>query len=133
MRYIVHRRFKDKAICGNVNLPAMTVCECDGEMITYNGANLCFIKSENAHQFFALDEDGMGMLRGQLTQAIQKQLAKRDKQYQERWDKVWADSLCRQYRRKDYEDYWLWSHDFFCTGIDSLRYIANLVGVKEGV
>lgn len=27
MKYVVHRRFKDKAICGEVNLPAMTMCE----------------------------------------------------------------------------------------------------------
>ena len=27
MQYIVHRRLKDTAICGGVNIPATTICE----------------------------------------------------------------------------------------------------------
>ncbi len=131
MKYVVHRRFKDNAICGSINLPAMTECECEDGLITYNNTAICYATSENAHQFFAVNEDGMGMERGRLTQSIQKALAKRDGSYQERWDKVWKDSVCEEYRRKDYEDFWLWGHDFFNADIDVLRYIANLVGAKE--
>jgi len=132
MKYIVHKRFKGKAICGEVNIPAMSVCECIGAFITYNNKTICYATSENAHQYFAIDEDGMGMVRGRLTQAIQKTLANRDKQYQERWDKVWDDPVCQRFKRKDHEDFWLWNHDFFNTEINVLRYIANLVGAKEG-
>lgn len=131
MKYIVHKRFRDKAICGDVNLPAMTVCECDGAVIKYNGKPICSARSENAHQYFAIDEDGMGMVRGKLTQAIQKTLAKRDNEYQQRWDKVWDDEVCKPYKRKDYDDYWLWGHDFFNADINVLRHIAKLVGAKE--
>ena len=131
MKYIVHKRFKGKAICGDVNLPAMTECECDGVVIKHKGGNICCAKSENAHQFFAVNEDGMGMLRGELTQAIQKALAKRDDSYQERWDRVWEDETCQMFKRKEHGDYWLWSHDFFNADIDTLRYIAKLVGAKE--
>lgn len=131
MKYIVHKRFRDKAICGDVNLPAMTVCECDGAIIRHNGNDICFVRSENAYQFFAIDEDGMGMERGRLTQAIQKTLAKRDNDYQKRWDKVWDDEICQSYKREDYDDYWLWNHAFFNADIDVLRHIANLVGAKE--
>lgn len=131
MKYVVHRRFKDNAICGSINLPAMTECECEDGLITYNNTAICYTTSENAHQFFAVNEDGMGMERGRLTQSIQKALAKRDGSYQERWDKVWKDSVCEEYRRKDYEDFWLWGHDFFNADIDVLRYIAKLVGAKE--
>ena len=84
MKYVVHRRFKDKAICGEVNLPAMTVCEENGGYIFHGDKLLCVVTSENAHQFFARDDDGAGMLRGKLTQAIQKTLAKRDANYQNR-------------------------------------------------
>lgn len=131
MKYVVHRRVKDNAICGSINLPAMTECECEDGLITYNNTAICYATSENAHQFFAVNEDGMGMERGRLTQSIQKALAKRDGSYQERWDKVWKDSVCEEYRRKDYEDFWLWGHDFFNADIDVLRYIAKLVGAKE--
>lgn len=131
MNYIVHRRFKAKAICGEVNLPALTECECINGVIKHNNRDICFITSENAHQYFSINEDGCGLVRGKLTQAIQKTLAKRDENYQQRWDKVWDDKLCQRYKRKEYADYWLWNHDFFEADIDSLKYIANLVGAKE--
>lgn len=132
MKYIVHKRFKDKAICGVVNIPAMTELDCVDGVISYNGNVLCFDTSENANQFFARNDDGNGMLRGRLTQAIQKRLAKRDKQYQERWDKVWDDPACQPYRRAEHDTHWLWNHDFFNAEVDVLRHIANLVGTKEG-
>ena len=131
MRYIVHRRFKDNALCGKVNLPATTVCECDQSIISYQGKPLCFNTSENAHQYFAIDEDGMGLTRGKLTQAIQKALAKRDDDYQKRWDKVWEDKLCQPFKRKEYADFWLWNQGFFDADINTLRHIAKLVGAKE--
>lgn len=132
MKYIVHKRFKAKAICGDVNLPALTECECTGDVIRHNGNDICFVKSENAHQYFSINEDGFGMRRGKLTQSIQKTLAKRDGSHQSRWDMVWDDELCQRYKRKEYSDYWLWNHDFFEADIDSLEYIANLIGAKEG-
>lgn len=131
MKYVVHKRFKAKALCGEVNLPARTACECENGVITHHGNKLCFFTSSNAHQFFASDEDGMGMVRGKLTQAIQKTLGKRDKHHQDRWDKVWDDPVCQAYKRDDDDERWLWNHDFFGADILTLRHIAHLVGAKE--
>ena len=131
MDYIVYKRFKGKAFCGNVNIPAVTALESVNGVILYKGNPICFETSENAHQFFARNDDGNGMRRGQLTQAIQKMLAKRDSHYQERWDKVWDDSICRSYKRADFDDYWLWNHKFFNAEIDTLKHIAELVGAKR--
>lgn len=134
MNYIVHRRFKDTALCGPVNIPATTEVECKNGLLFHNGAVLCCENCENAHQFFARNDDGNGMERGQLTQAIMKTLAKRksrdDPEYQERWDKIWGDPLCQQYKRTDYTDYWLWNHAFFNAPICNLQHIADLVGAK---
>ena len=88
-KIIVHRRFKQMSLSGEVNLPAMTECELLDNVICHNGQPICVITSENAHQYFAINTDGQGMQRGKLTQAIQKKLAKRDKDYQDRWDKIW--------------------------------------------
>lgn len=133
MKYVVHKRYKGKAICGEVNLPATTECESDGSFIIYDSKAICYETSRCAHQFFAANYDGMGMVRGKLTQAIQNKLAERDTHYQERWNKVWKDGICQKYKRADYDDYWLWSHDFFNADIHSLRHIAKLVGAKEVV
>ena len=131
MQYITHRRFKGNAICGQINIPALSVCEGKEGTIYFNGKPICFDTSENAHQFFSRNDDGQGVERGKLTQAIQDKLSKRDGTYQDRWDKVWADPVCQKYKRKEYDDFWLWNHEFFNAGIEDLKYIANLIGAKE--
>ena len=133
MNYIVHTRFKGRAICGDVNLPAMTECTLEESTICYEGHPLCYVKSDNAHNHFARNDDGQGMTRGKLIRAIQNRLAKRDEQYQARWDKVWGDPLCQQYRRPEHQDHWLWNHEFHEAPIHDLRHIAALVGAKVGV
>ena len=97
----------------------------------FDGKPICFTTSENAHQYFARNDDGQGVERGKLMQSIQRKLAKRDGAYQGRWDKVWEDKICAKYRRKEYDDFWLWNHEFFNAGIEDLKYIAKLVGAKE--
>ena len=114
MKYVVHRRFKDNTICGSINLPAMTECECEDGLITYNNTAICYATSENAHQFFAVNEDGMGMERGRLTQSIQKALAKHEVQGTELsaenqklktiYDNDGADGLARYYLYKKNAD-----------------------------
>lgn len=126
MQYIVYKRFKTNALCGDVNLPAMTLCEENNGVVYYQGKPLCYIVSENAHKHFAKNDDGNGMLRGQLIQAICKTL----QAHQERWEKVWSDNVCQLYKRTEHKEHWLWNHDFYNANIDDLKHIANLVGAK---
>lgn len=130
MSCICHKRFKAKAICGGVNIPATAVCEEVDGFIFQDGKPICACNSENAHQHFARNDDGQGMVRGKLTQAIQKTLAKKDKNQQFRWDKVWGDPICRKYKRVDHADFWLWNHEFFNAKIDDLYHIAAIIGAK---
>lgn len=132
MEYIACKRFKGAAIGGKVNIPAGTVCEARNDMIYYGEIAVCAVKSHTAHQYFARNDDGRGMVRWRLTQAILKKLAARDDGYQERWDKVWDDSVCKLYKREDHEYHWLWSDDFYTANLMTLKYIAHLVGAKEG-
>ena len=129
-KYICHKRFGAKAICGEVNISATTECEEANGFIFCDGKTICACKSENAHQHFARNDDGQGMMRGKLTQAIQKSLAKRDKAYQARWDKVWSDPICQKYKRSDHEEFWLWNHEFFNAEIVDLYHIAAIIGAK---
>ena len=131
MDYILCKRFKGVAICGYINLPALTNCKSSDGLIYSNNLPLCSCTSENAHQYFARNDDKHGLERGRLTQKIQKKLAKRDRDYQKRWDIIWADKTCLKYKRPEHFDFWLWNHDFFNADIDELRYIANLIGIKE--
>lgn len=130
MQYIVHRRFKEKAICGYVNIPAQTVCEVESGFIMYNGKQLCATRSENAHIYFAVNDDGLGMKRGALTRKIINTLKNKDDLHQKRWDAVWDDQLCQKYRRHNHDDHWLWNHLFFNADIKDLQYILKLVDIK---
>lgn len=127
MEYIVHKRFKSQAICGYVNLPATTECENVDGIIMYHDKPICTATSENAHQYFARNDDSNGMERGSLTQRIIRRLSRKDDKHQERWDKIWDDAVCQKYRNKMHEDYWLWNHAFYKADIEDLRYITKLI------
>ena len=131
MKYIVYKRFKGKGIGGNVNLAVGTDCVSSGGVIYYNQKQICFDTSKNSHDHFARNDDEQGLLRGKLTQAIQKRLAKQDNNYQNRWNKIWDDTVCKQYKRHEHLDHWLWNHEFFGAPIEDLRHIANLIGIRE--
>ncbi len=132
MRYVVHRRFRETALCGYVNVPAGTVAEKRGDMLFCGGRAMCLADSENGHRYFARDDDGNGLRRGRLTRAIMDELAKPGAMRQKRWDKVWADPLCWPFKRADWEDRWLWNDAFFRADIGTLQHIAALVGAKGG-
>ena len=88
---------------------------------------ICAIGSQNALDYFSQDDDGNGQQRGKLVDSIQRTLARRDADYQTRWDKVWASALCQKYRRPESDDYWLWARAFFDAPILDLQAIATLV------
>lgn len=130
MTYITTQRARFVSLSGPVNLPYGTEVQCEEGVLTLDGAPLCGDHSQNAYDFFSRNDDGNGLERGKLIQSIRKVLEKRDKGYQARWDKVWADPLCRKYKRKEHADFWLWNFDFYNAEILDLRYIAALVGAK---
>ena len=130
MDYIAIKRARFFSLSGNVNVPYGTKTNCENGILSIEGKPLCGDHSQNAYDFFTRDDDGNGLLRGKLTQAIQAVLRKRDKGHQARWDKVWADPICQKYKRADHADYWLWSHDFFNAEIADLHHIAAIVGAK---
>ena len=128
MRYIVTRRFRGRAICGEVNLPYGTTCEeHDGILVLEDGRRLCAVTSQNAYDYFSRDDDGMGMERGKLVQDIRSTLERRDAKYQARWDRLWADEGANKLRRTDREDYWLWSFAFYNADVNELRRISQLL------
>lgn len=130
--YITNRRTKIQGIGGYVNIPYGTEVGVDSGYIHYQGVLICAVTSENAHIYFSQNDDGYGTRRGALVRAIKNTLEHRDTNYQARWDKVWEDPLCKKYKMPELEDFWLWNHDFYNAGIEDLKYIADLVGAKEG-
>lgn len=138
MKYITHKRFKALAICGKVNIPAATECTAINGVIYHDHKPVCLIASENAHLFFAVNDDGHGLERGHITQSILATLAAPAsdneaawEKYTKLWDKVWADEVCKAYRRQGDADHWLWNHAFYNADIGTLNYIADLIGARR--
>ena len=131
-KYIVIMRYKKLAQCGNVNLPYGTECSVVDRHIICDKGIICYVASQDAFNYFSQNDDGDGLERGRLTQAIIKRLDRKehDLTYQDRWDKVWNDPVCQKYKRSDFADHWLWNYDFYNAPLLDLQYIAKLVGVK---
>lgn len=131
-KYVVTRRYKKLAQCGNVNLSYGTECTVADKHIICDKGTICFVASQDAFNYFSQNDDGNGLERGRLTQAIIKRLEMEeyDLTYQDRWDKVWSDSVCQKYKRLDFTDHWLWNYEFYNAPLFDLQYIAKLVGAK---
>ena len=127
MKYLVTRRFKTKAICGEVNLAYGTECFSQGNVIYRQDKQpLCLITSENAHMYFTVNDDDLAKERRQLIEDIAKLLSD-EKRMEKRWDVVWNDLTCRKYKRKELADFWLWNHDFYGASLDDLQYIKKIL------
>lgn len=126
MEYIVVKRFKEKGICGDLNLRYGTVCHVHNDFIYCEQGIICAITSQNAYDYFARNDDGQGLRRGQLISSILHKLRKRDDDYQKRWDEIWEDESLLKFKRPELDD-WIWNYEFYNAEIKNLEYILNKV------
>lgn len=130
-RYVVRRRARFQSLSGQANFPYGTKIDAWGGFLRYEGGRLCVETSQNAHDYFSQDDDGKGLIRGELVGNILKTLGDcKDKNRQAKWDRVWDDKLCQQYKRPERDDFWIWNHEFYGAPVEDLRHIARLVGAK---
>ena len=76
--------------------------------------------------YFVQDDDGLGKIRGDLVNLI---LARKGKAAG-RWEKIWADPLCKRYKHPKHKEQWLWNEGFYNAPVEDLQHIARLSGVK---
>ena len=123
MQYICYKNFNNTSISGNINIPIGSILTCENRILIYNEKQVCINTSENAHKYFMRNDDGQGLLRGQLIDNITHTL----QENKDKWDIIENDPICQAYRRPEYEDHWLWNHAFYNTSIETLTYISNLI------
>lgn len=136
MQYVTIKRFKRNGIGGYFNIPYGKHLEKRADGVLYYGEKkVCLARSSAAHEYFARDDDGKGLERGELSHAIVNRLSQPQfnsvQARNEHWQAVWNDSLAQKYRRQEHASHWLWSDDFYNAPIEDLEYIAALVGVCE--
>lgn len=132
MKYVCSKRMKTKSISGDVNFPVGTTFTCNGGVISHNGKTICYDHSQNAYDYLSCDDDGRGIERGKLVRDIMGRLAKRDDNYQARWNQIWMDKSLYKYKKPAFEDFWLWDYPFYNAPIEELKYIlARVKGEVE--
>lgn len=132
MQYMVTKRFKKKGLCGELNLPVGTKCFVKEGYICCEKGLICSVKSQNAYEFFTQNNDEHAALRRKLINDIFHAL-KRSKQnidsYDTKWNKIWNDRVCLKYKREEYDDYWIWNHEFYHAEISDLMHMKELVHI----
>lgn len=127
MEYITIKRMKKKCLAGEVNIPYGTPAKEHGGVIFCRGVPICYIDSQNALDYFARNDDGQGLRRGELVQEIVRRLEKKDALYQDRWNAMWADERANRLRRKEHADHWIWSVDFYNASIKELERLLKII------
>lgn len=125
--FMVRKRFKKKAILKQVNLPYGTIVQAHEGFLYHDGDMLCAVRSKNGTDFFVGNDDNKGKERAKFVDDILKRLQKEDSNHQLRWDKVWADEICKKYQRKDSPDFFLWHESFYQAPIEDLQHILNII------
>ena len=70
MQYITIKRYKGNGIGDHFNLPYGTPIEEKGGVLYHDNKPICVARSLNGKQHFAINEDGQGLKRGELTHFI---------------------------------------------------------------
>jgi len=135
MNYVTLKRFKRLGIDGHFNIPYGTAVENRDGVLYHGEKKICVARSAAAHEYFARDDDGKGLERGELSHAIIERLNnfKTREERNEFWEKtVWADETAKKYRKPEHQSHWLWNDDFYNAPIEDLKKIAESVGVEKG-
>ena len=143
-RYIARRRARFQGLSGPVNLPYGTALECRkvylGDdlnsfecFLFWKNKKLCAATCQRVKDYFVQDDDRLGKIRGDLVTLILARLGPKEARKGKaagRWEKIWADPLCKRYKHPKHEEQWLWNEDFYNAPVDDLRHIARLAGLK---
>jgi len=129
MDYIVHRRLRRTAICGDVNLPYGTVLEEAEGYLYYDGMPICAARSQTAKEYIAWNGDGRGLERGKLTYAIAFRGADRPGC---RFDPKQREIICEKYSRylRPEHDVILFNDEFFMADIEALTEMARDLHIR---
>lgn len=132
MNYIVHKRFKQTGASGErYNFPYGTELETIGNFIAYNNEAVCTTTSQQAHEYFARNDDGRGLERGKLTYAIAFSSRHPNKTDTFRFTPEQRNLLIEKYSHFliPSEEWILFNHNFFNAEVEELEEMAQQLEV----
>ena len=130
-QYMVRKRLKDLSRTGKkVNIPYGTILTCINGIIYWEGDILCNDDCQMQKNYLVQANSPNVSERAYLINDILKLLSlptPDDSKVKERWEVLWKDPWANEFRRKDFEDFWLWSNKFYDAEEDDLRRICKII------
>ena len=126
MEYIAHRPFQRKALGGEVNIKRGDTLHEKNGLLFWGNILVCLSTCQAAKEHFAINEDGNGLRRGDLTYeiAFRKPLSELQKSI------LVTDLSLRKYLVDD-DRVILFNDVFFHASMLELWSIARKLGIKE--
>lgn len=130
-QYMVRKRLKALSRTGEkVNIPYGTILKCVNGIIYWKGNILCNDDCQMQKDYLVQANSPDVSQRAYLINDILKLLSLStpdDLKVKKRWEVLWKDPWANEFRRKDFEDFWLWSNRFYDAEEADLRKLCKLI------
>lgn len=130
-QYMVRKRLRALSRTGEkVNIPYGTMLKCVNGIIYWKDDILCNDDCQMQKDYLVQANSPDVSQRAYLINDILKLLslpAPDNPKVKERWQILWKDPWANEFRRKDFEDFWLWSNKFYDAEEADLRKLCKLI------
>ena len=130
-QYMVRKRLRALSRTGkNVNIPYGTMLKCVDGIIYWKDDILCNDDCQMQKEYLVQANSPDVSQRAYLINKIVKLLGPPtpdDVKSKKRWEMLWKDTWANKFRRKDFEDFWLWSNKFYDAEEADLRKLCELI------
>ena len=130
-QYMVRKRIRTLSRTGEkVNIPYGTMLKCVNGIIYWKDNILCNDDCQMQKDYLVQANSPDVSQRAYLIDEILKLLSlptPDNLKVKERWQILWKDPWANEFRRKDFEDFWLWSNKFYDAEEADLRKLYKLI------
>lgn len=130
-QYMVRKRLIALSRTGEkVNIPYGTMLKCVNGIIYWKDDILCNDDCQMQKDYLVQANSPNVSQRAYLINDILKLLSlpmPDNPKVKERWQILWKDPWANELRRKDFEDFWLWSNKFYDAEEADLRKLCKLI------
>lgn len=130
-QYMVRKRLRALSRTGEkVNIPYGTMLKCVNGIIYWKDDILCNDDCQMQKDYLVQANSPDVSQRAYLINSILKLLSlptPDNSKVKERWQILWKDPWANEFRRKDFEDFWLWSNKFYDAEEADLRKLCKLI------
>ena len=130
-QYMVRKRIRTLSRTGEkVNIPYGTMLKCVNGIIYWKDYILCNDDCQMQKDYLVQANSPDVSQRAYLIDEILKLLSlptPDNPKVKERWQILWKDPWANEFRRKDFEDFWLWSNKFYDAEEADLRKLCKLI------